>query len=64
MFIYAIPFFWLLSLGNVLALTAALIIGFSLIWSAYGAVLGTLFAESFTADVRYTCRVPEVIHGV
>jgi hypothetical protein len=33
---------------------AAIIIGFSIIWSSYGSVLGTLFAESFTADVRYT----------
>src|SRR3954469_99448 len=54
MFVYAIPFFWLLSLRNTVALAAALIIGFSIIWSTYGAVLGTLFAESFTADVRYT----------
>jgi MFS family permease len=53
-FVYAIPFFWLLSLHSVLALFAALIIGFSIIWSMYGAVLGTLFAESFSADVRYT----------
>ncbi|HKG49399.1 MAG TPA: MFS transporter [Actinomycetales bacterium] len=53
-FVYAIPFFWLLSLRNVIALYVALIIGFSIIWSMYGAVLGTLFAESFSADVRYT----------
>ncbi|HZX55559.1 MAG TPA: MFS transporter [Ilumatobacteraceae bacterium] len=53
-FIYAIPYFWLLSLRNTFALTAAIIIGFSIIWSSYGSVLGTLFAESFTADVRYT----------
>ena len=54
MFVFAIPFFWLLSLGNVAALVVAIIIGFSVIWSSYGAVLGTLFAESFSADVRYT----------
>jgi hypothetical protein len=53
-FVFAIPYFWLLSLRNTFALVAALIIGFSIIWSTYGAVLGTLFAESFTADVRYT----------
>jgi metabolite-proton symporter len=53
-FVYAIPYFWLLSLRNTFALTAAIIIGFSIIWSSYGSVLGTLFAESFTADVRYT----------
>jgi len=54
MFVFAIPFFWLLSLENVAALVVAIIIGFSVIWSSYGAVLGTLFAESFSADVRYT----------
>jgi metabolite-proton symporter len=53
-FVYAIPYFWLLSLRNTFALTAAIIIGFSIIWSSYGSVLGTLFAESFSADVRYT----------
>jgi metabolite-proton symporter len=53
-FIYAVPYFWLLSLRNIYALVAAIIIGFSIIWSTYGSVLGTLFAESFTADVRYT----------
>ena len=30
----------------------AIVIGFSIIWSMYGAVLGTLFAESFSANVR------------
>jgi MFS family permease len=54
LFVFAIPYFWLLSLRTTVALVAALIIGFSIIWSTYGAVLGTLFAESFTADVRYT----------
>jgi metabolite-proton symporter len=53
-FVFALPYFWLLSLRTTLALAAALILGFSIIWSTYGAVLGTLFAESFTADVRYT----------
>jgi metabolite-proton symporter len=53
-FIFAIPYFWMLSLHNMVALFAAIIIGFSIIWSMYGAVLGTLFAESFSADVRYT----------
>jgi MFS family permease len=52
--IYAIPYFWLISQGSGLALTVALVIGFSIIWSSYGSVLGTLFAESFSANVRYT----------
>jgi MFS family permease len=52
--IYAVPYFWLMSQGSVLALTVAMVIGFSIIWSSYGSVLGTLFAESFSANVRYT----------
>jgi MFS family permease len=53
-FCYAIPYFWLLSLKSTPALYLAIIIGFGIIWSMYGAVLGTLFAESFSANVRYT----------
>ena len=40
--------------AGVLLLTLAVIIGFGFIWSMYGAVLGTFFAESYPADVRYT----------
>jgi MFS family permease len=53
-FFYAIPFFWLVSQKSVPLLILALLIGFSIIWSSYGAVIGTLFAENFSADVRYT----------
>jgi MFS family permease len=53
-FVFAIPYFWLLSLRNLALLYVALIVGFGVIWSMYGSVLGTLFAESFSADVRYT----------
>jgi metabolite-proton symporter len=52
--VYIIPYFWLLSLKNTFALFIAIIVGFGIIWSMYGAVLGTLFAESFSANVRYT----------
>lgn len=54
MFIYAIPYFWILSFKTPFALTIAIIIGFAIIWPMYGAILGTLFAESFSANVRYT----------
>jgi len=53
-FIYAIPFFWLISQKSVPLLIVALLIGFSIIWSSYGAVIGTMFAENFSPDVRYT----------
>jgi len=53
-FLYAIPYFWILSFKNTFALTLAIVIGFAIIWPMYGAILGTLFAESFSANVRYT----------
>lgn len=51
---YIIPFFWIMNQGSVFLLTAALMIGFGIIWPIYGAVLPSLFAESFSAEVRYT----------
>lgn len=52
--VYVIPFFWMLQQQNWLLSLVAIIIGFSFIWSMYGATLGSYFAESFPADVRYT----------
>jgi len=54
MVLYIIPYFWLLNQKSIPLLYLAIICGFSVIWSMYGAVLGTLFAESYSADVRYT----------
>ncbi|PTQ55891.1 MAG: L-Proline/Glycine betaine transporter ProP [Candidatus Carbobacillus altaicus] len=51
---YIVPFFWMMNQGSVFLLTTALIIGFGVIWPIYGAVLPSLFAESFSAEVRYT----------
>ncbi|HBU5909045.1 shikimate and dehydroshikimate transport protein [Klebsiella pneumoniae] len=52
--LFILPFFWLLAQGSVMTAAIAVIVGFSLLWSTYGAMIGTLFAESFPADVRYT----------
>ncbi len=52
--VYILPYFWLLNQGSVVLAAIAVILGFSVIWSAYGAMIGTLFAESFPASVRYT----------
>lgn len=52
--LYAIPFFWLLNQGSVVLLYVACLVGFGLIWPTYGALIGTLLAESFTPDIRYT----------
>lgn len=54
MVIYTVPYFWLLNQGSWVVATLAVVIGFAIIWSTYGSVLGTFFAESFPADVRYT----------
>lgn len=52
--IYAGPYFWLLNQGSMLISTCAVVLGFAIIWSTYGSVLGTFFAESFPPNVRYT----------
>lgn len=52
--LYIIPFLWVVNQKNPVMLMIAMVVGFSIIWSMYGAVLGTFFAESYTADVRYT----------
>jgi len=52
--LYILPYFWLLNQKSLPLLIVAVVLGFGVIWSMYGAVLGTLFAESYSADVRYT----------
>ncbi|GAB3810783.1 MFS transporter [Tessaracoccus terricola] len=51
---YVIPYFWLLEQGSWFTSLIAIVIGFSAIWSLYGATLGSYFAESFPPAVRYT----------
>jgi len=52
--LFTVPFLWMMNQLAFGWLLAALVLGFSIIWSSYGSVLGTFFAESFPADVRYT----------
>lgn len=52
--LYIIPYFWLLNQGSYGLVLFAVVLGFGVIWSTYGSVLGTFFAESFPPDVRYT----------
>ncbi len=54
MILYAFPYFWLLKQGSVALLTIATIIGLGIIWAPITAVLGTMFSEIFSAEVRYT----------
>lgn len=52
--IFIIPYLWLINLQSNIALAVALFIGFVIVWPTYGSLIGTLIAESFTADIRYT----------
>lgn len=54
MILYAFPYFWLLKQGSVTLLVIATIIGLGIIWAPITAVLGTMFSEIFSAEVRYT----------
>jgi len=54
MMAYVPVFFWMLSQGSPALATFAIVLGFGVIWTSYGSVLGTFFAESFPAEVRYT----------
>lgn len=54
MIFYAFPYFWLIHQESVLLLFLATIIGLGVIWAPITAVLGTMFSEIFSANVRYT----------
>ncbi|WP_252393501.1 MFS transporter [Hydrogenibacillus sp. N12] len=52
--LYAFPYFWLLDLRQGWALMLATVLGLGILWAPVTAVLGTLFAENFSTEVRYT----------
>ncbi|MDX3806400.1 MAG: MFS transporter, partial [Bosea sp. (in: a-proteobacteria)] len=52
--LYYYPFLRLLDQKSFAVAVGASVVGFAVIWATYGSVLGTFFAESFPAEVRYT----------
>ncbi|MBV7433632.1 MHS family MFS transporter [Cardiobacteriaceae bacterium TAE3-ERU3] len=54
MMAYAFPYFWLLQSGSFTLLIVATVIGLGIIWAPITAVLGTMFSEIFSTNVRYT----------
>ncbi|HEY4600263.1 MAG TPA: MFS transporter [Cerasibacillus sp.] len=54
MIVYAFPYFWLIHQGSDLLLIVATVIGLGIIWAPITAVLGTMFSEIFSPEVRYT----------
>ena len=54
MILYAFPYFWLVNQESVVLLVIATVLGLGIIWAPITAVLGTMFSEIFSAEVRYT----------
>lgn len=54
MLLYAFPYFLLVDTHNPMLIILATIIGLSIIWPPITAVLGTMFSEAFSREVRYT----------
>lgn len=52
--LYAFPYFLLLNTGSVVAIFLATVIGFGLLWGSVNAILGTMIAESFSPEIRYS----------
>ncbi|WOF24480.1 MFS transporter [Microbacterium betulae] len=52
--LYAFPYYLLLHTGSTPALFLATAIGFGLLWGSVNAILGTLIAESFSPEIRYS----------
>lgn len=50
----AVPYYLVLNTGATWALFAATILGFGILWGSVNAILGTLIAENFAPEVRYT----------
>lgn len=49
-----VPYYLVLNTAATWALFAATVVGFGLLWGSVNAILGTLIAENFAPEVRYT----------
>lgn len=49
-----VPYYLILNTGETWALFVATILGFGFLWGSVNAILGTLIAENFAPEVRYT----------
>lgn len=52
--VLVVPYYLVLNTGEAWAVFAATIVAFGLLWGSVNAILGTLIAESFSPEVRYT----------
>lgn len=51
--VFAVPYFYFMSLASGTAIVIATIVGF-ILWSVGWSIQGTMYAEMFSTDVRYT----------
>lgn len=49
-----VPYYMILNTGETWALFVATVLGFGILWGSANAILGTLIAENFSPEVRYT----------
>ncbi|GAA4114430.1 MFS transporter [Enteractinococcus coprophilus] len=49
-----VPYYLILNTGQTWAIYVATILGFSFLWGSVNAILGTLIAENFAPEIRYT----------
>ena len=49
-----VPYYLVLNTGYIWALFIATVIGFGMLWGSVNAILGTVIAENFAPEVRYT----------
>lgn len=54
MLIYAFPYFFIVNTHEPALVILATFIGLAIIWPPVTAILGTMFSESFSKEVRYT----------
>ncbi|UXN74738.1 MHS family MFS transporter [Devosia sp. A8/3-2] len=52
--VWILPYFWLLNQGSLPLVGITIFVGLAVIWPTYGAMIGTVLAEAFPADIRYT----------
>ncbi|SDS79958.1 MFS transporter [Corynebacterium timonense] len=52
--LYAFPYYIVLNSGTTTALFTTTIVGFGLLWGSVNAILGTMIAESFSPEIRYS----------
>lgn len=52
--IFIFPYMAMLSSGNLWLAGLALVVSFAIVWPTYGSLIGTVLAENFAPEIRYT----------